>query len=139
MDRSARIADAILAHADDLVIGSPPLPVAFEGVTVKPPVKPKYLYVQYRPNIREQPGIGDGDSKIHIGVLLVSIYWTNGVGLVAPLEAAETVINHFDRSQRLYGDGFRVEFRRAYASSPLQENAYLHIPVTIEWRAVANG
>ena len=135
MDRTADIARLILAHAEGMAIGSPPLPVAFAGTAVKSPNKPRYIWVEHVPNTTQGPFIGDDSALAYQGILLCRVYWSNGVGIVAPLQAAQDVIRHFPRPQRLYGERLRVEFRPGSVASPIQEAAWLYVPVTIPWRA----
>ena len=139
MDRTADIARLILAHAEDMAIGNPPLPVAFAGTAVKPPTKPRYIWVEYFINPTTAPHVGFVDSLVHQGILLCRVYWSNGVGVAAPLDAAQAVIRHFPRSLRLYADGLRVEFQAGSAATPIQEAAWLYVPVTIPWRAMASA
>lgn len=136
MDRTADIARLILAHAEDMEIGSPALPIAFAGTAVKPPNKPRYIWVEYFPNATQGPFIGDDSALVYQGILLCRVYWSNGVGLPAPLQAAQDVIKHFPRSQRLYSERVRIDFRPGSAATPIQEAAWLYVPVTIPWRAV---
>lgn len=137
-DRTAAIAAAILAHAETMSIGSPVLPVHWAGIAVKHPSQGKYIWIEYLPNPTTVPAIDDDSSLVHAGLLQCSVYWPNGVGIVAPLTAAGEVVAHFPRSTRLYGTGFHVRFRRGWASSVLQEAAWMHVPVSIDWQAVAS-
>ena len=139
MDRTADIARLILAHAEDMAIGTPPLPVAFAGTMVKHPTKPRYIWVEYFINPTAAPGVGNADSLVHQGILLCRVYWSNGVGLPAPLAAAQDVIRHFPRSLKLYADSLRVDFQAGSAATPIQEAGWLYVPVTIPWRAVASA
>lgn len=136
MTTSAMIA-AIFEHADDMVVGSPPLPVFFEGVAVKPPAKPKYLWCSIAPNDVERPAIGFDGQRVHQGIILINVFWINGAGLVAPAEAADAVRAHWVDGTRLEGTGCRVEINRPPSIRPaVQEGATMFIPVAIEYRAV---
>lgn len=138
-DRTADIARLILAHAEDMAIGSPALPVVFAGTAVKHPTKPRYIWVEYFINPTTAPHVGFADSLVHQGILLCRVYWSNGVGLPQPLDAAQAVIRHFPRSLRLYDDYLRVEFQAGSAATPIQDKAWLYVPVTLPWRAVASA
>ena len=139
MDRTADIARLILAHAEDMEIGSPALPVVFAGTAVKPPNKPRYIWVEYFINPTIGFGVADDSTLLHQGVLLCRLYWSNGVGVAAPLAAAQGIIRHFPRSLVLYDDDVRVEFQPGSAATPIQEAAWLYVPVTIPWRAMASA
>lgn len=137
-DYSAVIAALILDHAADLAVGSPALPVFFHGVAVKPPVKPKYLYVQYFINPTSAVGIAHDSTLLHEGLLQIDVYWPNGTGIIDPMAAAGSVIDHFPRTLELWGSPLVVKFDRpAYASTPMQEGNYQKIVVTVPWRAFA--
>lgn len=137
-DKTGAIASAIFEHASDMLVGSPSLPIFYAGVAVKPPAKPKYLYVSYFINPTTAPMIGSDDAVLHEGLLQVSVYWPNGTGIIEPLNLAGEVVAHFPRDLSLFGEGFRVRFNRAsYASTPLQDGAYQQVPVTVPWRAIS--
>lgn len=139
MDRTADIARLILAHAEDMAIGSPALPVFFAGTAVKPPTLPRYIWVEYFINPTVAPFVGHESTIIQQGILLCRVYWSNGVGLPAPLDAAQAVIRHFPRSLKLYAGGLRIEFQAGTAATPIQEASHLYVPVTIPWRAMASA
>jgi len=136
MTTSAMIA-AIMEHAEDMAIGSPVLPVFFEAVAVKPPSKSKFLWVSLAPNITERPAIAFTGQKVHQGIILINVFWTNGAGLVAPAEAADAVRAHWVDGTRIEGDDCRIEINSPPSIRPaVQEGAVMYIPVVIEYRAI---
>jgi len=129
--------DAIFDYAGDMIVGSPALPIFFEGVAVKPPTVPKYLWVNLAPNETERPAIAFNGQNIHQGFVLINVFWSNGVGLVAPAQAADGVRTHWADGTRIYGTGCRIEINTPPSIRPaVQEGATMYIPVAIEYRAV---
>ena len=136
MTTSAMI-DAIFEYADTMVAGSPALPIFFDGIAVKPPSKPKYLWVQVAPNDTERPGVSFSDTRVHQGVILINVWWSNGTGMVAPTRAADDVRAHWIDGTRIEGTGCRIEINKPPSIRPrVQEGAAMFVPVAIEYRAV---
>ena len=137
---TSAIVGALFAHAEDMVIGSPPLPVFFEGVAVKPPQKPKYLWVSIAPNETERPTVAFDDRRVFQGIVLINLFWPNGTGLPAPLAAADEVREHWRDGRRLYGDGCLVEINRPPSvRSAVQDAARMFVPIVIEYRATVSA
>jgi hypothetical protein len=133
---TAAIVSAIFEHAEDMAIGSPVLPVFFEGIAVKPPVRTKYLWVSLAPNETERLAIGFDGVRVHQGIILINLFWINGAGLVEPYEAADQVRAHWVDGTRLEGGGTRVEINRPPSvRSAVQEGAKMFIPIVVEYRS----
>jgi hypothetical protein len=135
---TSAIVGALFAHAQDMAIGSPPLPVFFEGVAVKPPNKPKYLWVSIAPNETTRPTVAFDERYVYQGVVLINLFWPNGTGLPAILAAADEVRAHWQDGTRLDGDGVLVEINRPPSvRSAVQDAARMFVPIVIEYRATA--
>ena len=143
MDRTADIARLILAHAEDMEIGSPPLPIFFHNQTVKLPNKTRYALVEVMPNATTAPGVGFTDSLVQQGLLYIRVFGQIAVGSLPALTEAQAVVRHFPRSLRLYADGLRVEIQAGTVGGvifdPPQQSVRVFVPVTIPWRAVASA
>ena len=134
------IVTAVFGHAEDMVIGSPALPIFFEGVAVKPPTVPKYLWVRLVPNDTERPTVSFDQGYVWQGIIAINVVWSNGVGLLPPTKAAEDVAAHWVDGLRLEQPPIVVEINRPPSIRPaVQDGASMYVPVAIEYRAVARG
>lgn len=111
---------------------SPPLPVSYPGLPFTPPASGYWLEVQWFPNETQNYGIAfDGPSVLR-GFGQVSVCTRPGTGLVKPMDLAGLVIETFDKGTRI---GDALVYRKPWASSVIQDNERLMIPVTIMWQA----
>lgn len=130
---------AFIDHLDTLEF-SPSLPIAYPGITFPAAgaVKPEnYLTATYLPNVTRTVTIGGGTQQ-HRGIFQVSVFWKSGVGLVKPLDIAGQIIGHFPKDLLLYSGAVRVKIdRKPWASSPIQEDDRVQIPVSIPFHCFA--
>lgn len=140
----AIIAAALLTHLSTLVF-DPPMRIVPQGVDFpgtgadgKPkPTPPQYLRATFVPNTTTNSELGSGQEQ-HRGVLAVSIFWPNNDGFIDPLDVAARIISHFDKGTVLHADGLKIVIdRKPYASSPLQGETRLQVPITIQYHAFA--
>ena len=132
----AIILAALLDHLATLDL-SPALAIAQPGVGFPPTgqVKPdNYLAVSFLPNRTRQVTLGD-DPQQKRGLLQVSVYWKAGAGLIKPLDVSGRVIDHFNNKTLFASDVKITISAEPWASSPIQEDDRVQIPVTIPYTA----
>ncbi|MDO6966985.1 phage tail terminator-like protein [Rhizobium alvei] len=133
----AIILSALLEHLGTLTF-TPALQIAMPGIDFPAAGQAKpgnYLQASFLPNDTTNTELGAGQEQ-HRGIMQVSVYWKNGVGLIKPLEAADRIIDHFAKETKLYKDGLKIVIdRKPYAAPPLQETDRVHVPVTVRYHA----
>lgn len=131
----ANIFRALMEHLMTLVF-TPALPIAAPNVVFPPAGQTKpdnYLSVTFLPNRTDTLSIGNGHQR-HQGILQVSVFWKSGNGIVKPLDVADRIIKHFAKGTVLEGQGLKVKIgRKPWAAPPLQDAAYIQVPVSIEY------
>lgn len=130
----AQIADALLARAALLAVGSPALPVAMPGVSFTPP-DGAYIEVNFFASPPKWEGVASG--VIDQGRLVVGIIWPKKLpGIIGPLEAAEAVRAHFPKGLQLTSGATTVKVAlEPYAGSPIQLPDRSVTAITIPWVA----
>lgn len=132
--KPAQIADALLARASTLAVGSPALPILFPEIHADQPASNKYIEVRVIPNRPAWEGITSGVQDQ--GLLQINVVWPKGQGVIAPLEAAQQVMSHFPKGLALVSGATKVRITaEPYASQPLAEEDQVMVPVTISWAA----
>ncbi len=130
----AVVAALLLAHAEDMEIGSPALPIAYPEIDFPPPADGKYLRVDLFKNAPFWEGLKSG--RIDQGLLQVSVVWPRGQGIIKPAEAAALVMAHWAKLTTLSGSGVRVKVNKEpWDASPVSDDHETMIPVTIPWNA----
>lgn len=124
----------LMARLAELVV-TPPLPVAWPDVAFTPPAG-GYLRAQHMPNDTDRLFIGNGEPHRFNGLFQVSVVWPAGQGIVAPLDIAGKIVEHFAEGTAFpIGTGALRIDKRPSVARPLQEADHIQIPVTIEWVA----
>lgn len=130
----AAIYDAFAELVSDFAAQlSPPLPVAFPGVSFTPPASGRWLEVRWFPNETWTYGLQDTAPCVALsGIGQVTVCERIGGGL-AGMDIAGEVVDWFAKG-REFGAG-RVEVQ-PWISSVLQEPDRTMYPVTVRWRGV---
>lgn len=135
--KAAQVADALLARADNLAVGSPALPIAMPDVGFDPATDAtdgKYLEVDLLPNQPAWRGLNGG--SIDQGLLQITVVWPKGEGLIPALQAAQEVKDHFPAALSLVSGSTRVKIQDDPTHTVLlDEPNETRIPVTIRWTA----
>jgi hypothetical protein len=127
-----------LAARLDAFVSAYPIDVAYPNINFMPRPRMPYL----RPWMLPAPTIsasliapGSMDFK---GIFQIDVFWPAGQGLIQALEKSAAIIAHFATTRLIYQDGFAVQINEApYASPAMQEPGWVHIPVSIRFRAFA--
>jgi len=135
----SEIADALLARAATLTVGSPALPISMPEVAFDPAADAtdgKYVEVQFQPNRPAWEGVSSG--RQDQGLLQVTVVWPADRGLIGPLQHVQDVLDHFAKDTVMISGSAKVKvYAEPWAASPLTEASELRIPVTIPWKASA--
>lgn len=133
----AQIADALLARAATLAVGSPPLPIAYPETEFDPAIEAidgKYLDIRDFTNAPRWEGMTSG--RQDQGLLQITVVWPSGQGVIAPKEAAAAVMAYFPKGLRLFSGSTKVKVSgEPWAAAPITEDDEVRIPVTIPWTA----
>ena len=131
--------DAIIFKAltDRLLAMPEVLPVAAPNIVFPPAgqqTPAKYLRLAFLPNQTRQVTVGD-DPQQKRGLIQVSVVWPVGQGIIAALDVADQVIDHF-KNQTLFASGVRITISsEPWAAGPLQDGDRVQVPVTIPYIA----
>ena len=131
--------DAIIFKAltDRLLAMPEVLPVAAPNIVFPPAgqqTPAKYLRLAFLPNQTRQITVGD-DPQQKRGLIQVSVVWPVGQGIIAALDVADQVIDHF-MNQTLFASGVRITISsEPWAAGPLQDGDRVQVPVTIPYIA----
>jgi hypothetical protein len=135
--KAAQVLDALLTRLGTLTITPDALPVAWPEVAFDPTADAtsgKYLSVQHMPNRPAWEGVASG--VLDQGLLQVSVVWPKDQGLIAPMEAAEQVRDHFAKSLVLVSGSTKVTINReSWIAQPLFDTDKVSVPVTVSWTA----
>lgn len=139
--KAAQVPDALFARVATINTGSPSLPISWpEGIdvstdqTFEPPSDGKYLLVQYFPNAPAWEGMASG--RMDQGLLQVSVVWPKNQGLIAPMQVAQAVIDHFPLGHTMVSGETQVKVvKQPWAAQPLIDADRVSVPITIEWKA----
>ena len=137
MSKASAIPDALLAHAEDLEVLSPPLPIAMPDVDFDPKhdadSQGRYLEVRYFRNSPMAEGLKAG-AVIDQGILVVSVVWPKGQGIISMNEAAQQVADHFPKGLVLKSGSTSVKINKEpVIASPLPEGDKTIVAVSISW------
>lgn len=133
--KAAQIADALLARAETMAIGTPPYEIAMPGVAFTPVADVPYLEVGFFTSPPLAEGLSAG--VIDQGRLVVGVCWPKKIpGVVKPLEAAEAVKAHFPKGLQLKSGTTNVRVHKEpYAGAPITLPDRIVVPVTVPWTA----
>lgn len=134
MSKAAEIPDALLTHLGTLEYGSPPLTIAMPDVAFNPSSVTSYFEAGYFRNAPVWEGLASG--VLDQGLLVVSVVWPKGEGVIAMNEAAQAVVDHFPKGLTLKSGSTGVKINREpVIASPLPEGDKTIVAVTISWTA----
>lgn len=135
MSKASAIPDALLTHLGTLEIGSPALPIAMPDVEFNPASAPNgYLEAGYFRNAPAWEGLAEG--VLDQGLLVVSVVWPKGHGVVRMNEVAQQVADHFPKGLQLRSGSTGVKINREpVIASPLTEGDKTIVAVTVSWVA----
>lgn len=130
----AKISDLLLGHLAEFP-QSPALPIAWPGLPFTPP-SGTYLEATLIPNTNVNRGLGTDDSTQFRGILQVAVMASANEGIIAAMEIASHIADHFERGTALSEGTLRVKFEGRPSIAPyMQEPDRLRIPVSIRWHA----
>lgn len=136
LGKEAGIADALLTYLGTLTF-SPAMPVAYPGVGFTPPAG-TYLDATLLPNRPINRGVADDSTTEFRGILQVTVVAPAGAGVVSVYETAGKIVEFFERTKRIIGNGFTIRIMgRPSVAAPLQEADRVRIPVSIDYWAYA--
>lgn len=134
--KASEIPDALLAHVDTLEVLSPPLPIAQPDVGFDPATdadaEGRYLEVGYFRNAPRWEGLSAG--VVDQGLLVISVVWPKGQGVIGANEAAQAVADHFPKDLTLKSGSTGVKINKEpVIGSPLPMGDKTIVAVTISW------
>lgn len=137
MSKASEIPAALLEHLSGLQAGSPALPIAYPDVAFDPASDApagKYVEARYFRNAPAWEGVSSG--VVDQGLLVVSVVWPKGQGVIAMNAAAQDVADHFPKGLALTSGATRAKIsREPVIGSPLTEGDKTIVAVTIPWTA----
>lgn len=139
MSKASEIPDALLTHLSSLVVGSPPMPIAMPDIAFTPPSDEEgdplpYVEAGYFRNAPLWEGMTEG--VMDQGLLVLSVMWPKGQGVIAMNAAAQAVADHFPKDLRLRSGSTGVKINKEpVIASPLPEGDKTIVAVRISWVA----
>ncbi|MGA0604859.1 phage tail terminator-like protein [Phenylobacterium sp. VNQ135] len=135
--KASEIPAALLERLTSLEVGSPPLPIAYPDVSFDPATdapQGKYLEAGYFRNAPAWEGLSEG--VLDQGLLVVSVVWPKGQGVIAMNAAAQAVADHFPKGLTLKSGSTAVKINREpVIASPLTEGDKTIVAISIPWVA----
>lgn len=92
----------------------------------------RYIFDPGRPEVAS---LGNTPTMRAEGIFLVDWFFPRGGGLNQALIAGGRVLDVFSPRVVCTANGQAVTIRRSYISRPIPDGAWLHVPITVEWRA----
>lgn len=102
--------------------------------TVPDPPAPWVRYT-FNPGSLDIASLGPLATMRAEGVFLVDWFFPAGGGLNEPLVMGGRVLDAFNPRVVCLAEGQPVTIRRSYMTQPIVDGAWVHVPVTVEWRA----
>ena len=134
----AQYMDALFARCGSIDTGSPALPIAYPEIAFTPPGDNKYLKVDFFANAPAWEGMSSG--SLAQGLLQITVVWPHGVGIIAPAQIAQNVIDTFTKGLTLFSGTSRITVSKVpYAASPIMDDVTCRIPVIIAWTGADNS
>lgn len=134
MSKAADIPDALLTRLGTLAVGSPALPIAMPDVGFDPSSSEAFLEARYFRNAPLWEGLAGG--VVDQGLLVVSVMWPKGQGVIAMNEAAQKIADHFPKGLTLKSGSTGVKLNKEpVIASPLTEGDKTIVAVSISWTA----
>lgn len=137
MSKASEIPAALMARLTTLEVGSPALPIAYPDVTFDPATQAtsgKYLEAGFFRNAPAWEGLSEG--VLDQGLLVVSVVYPKGSGVIQINAAAQAVADHFPKGLQLRSGATGVKItREPVIASPLTEGDKTIVAVTIPWTA----
>lgn len=112
---------------------SPPLQVAFPGVSFTPPDEGLWLEAAFFPNATQNYGLGEAGPFLHQGFVQATVCARPGGGILAPMEVAGAVGDFFRKGTVL--GPVKVEQPPSLMTPVERPDRLLH-PVSIPYRAL---
>jgi hypothetical protein len=135
MSKAAEIPTALLERLTSLSVGSPALPIAYPDVTFNPATDAtdgKYIEAGFFRNAPLWEGLKSG--VIDQGLLVLSIVWPKGQGIIGINDDAQAVAAHFAKDLHLKSGSTGVKINKEpVIGSPLPEGDRTVVAVTISW------
>lgn len=116
---------------------TPAQSIAWENVPFTPAVGVTYLKPALIPGEPFQAELGADGLNRHTGIYQVSIYAPAGGGMGSILTLQNGIVDHFRRGMKLTYSGVTVRIDKSYAGTMQTETDRVHIPITIQYTAMA--
>jgi Bacteriophage related domain of unknown function len=116
---------------------TPSLPIALPGANFTPPADDKWLRANDLPAVTQPFAITPGGARDYSGSIQVDVIWPLGSGVTAAKEIAGAIIEHFEPTKPIFGDGLKIKIVRSSVGTKVDDGARFFLPVTIQYRAFA--
>jgi hypothetical protein len=84
-------------------------------------------------------GIEPADTNQHYGLLQIDAFQGQGIGELAPLRVAASIISYFARGTRMTSDGFTVNvWRQPFRGPMVKDDPWVFVPVRVPYLCLAN-
>lgn len=113
--------------------------VAWENVPFTPTAGSMYLKPSFLPGEPVQAEIGTYGQNMHTGLYQISVFAPAGTGVASLNTLRDALCDHFKRGTELIYSGVTVRLIKAFPSPMMQETDWVHIPITVMWRAYADN
>lgn len=95
----------------------------------------EWVRYTFDPGRPEVASLGPKATMRAEGIFMIDWFFPRGGGMNPPLLAGGRVLDAFSPRVDCVADGQSVSIRRSYISRPIPDGAWLHVPITVEWRA----
>ncbi|MEI6207297.1 MAG: phage tail terminator-like protein [Desulfuromonadales bacterium] len=111
--------------------------VAWENVPFTPATGAPYLQPVLLPGEPTQAEIGVNGLNRHTGIYQISVFAPTGTGISALNTLVGNLCDHFKRGTTLYYAPVLVNIKKAYPGPAMQETDWVHVPITVQYTALA--
>lgn len=134
-----RILDALLTYLTGRTF-TPAVPVALPDIPFTPQAGKPYLAAGFLPNTTSLDGLAFDSDRTHAGLLVVTVVWPTGQGLVKPLQLTAQVAEAFKAGTRLWQNDLTVCIDEPpQVGGPIDDAPWQRFPVTVRWRVGLPG
>ena len=127
------IAEALIAHFSTMALPAG-VRVAYPGISFTPDPGTPHVELFVIPNTPIQRMIAFGKEPERLGIFQASVFWPEGQGIVKATDLAAKIGQHFARGTKIKEFGTIIWIiDDPDIAAPLQEKAWLQVPVSIRW------
>jgi hypothetical protein len=113
--------------------------IAWENTAFTPELGTPYLRPFLLTGEPFQAEIGVDGANRHLGIYQISLYYPALLGVLTLNTMRDSILNHFKRGTVLEYNAFSITIQKAYGGPMMQEQDWVHVPITIQYYLLASN